>query len=93
MIKETPMQALVLTPSDYRRLNNFCGPLNQNIEFIEKNLKLSLHKSISSGLSHGVEVLKNIEAIKFTHFTSKDVVRHPLVQKIIQAYENHKNDD
>src|SRR5581483_6054425 len=43
--------------------------------------QIDLPKSISSGLSHAMEVLKNIDAIKFTYFNSKDVIRHPLVQK------------
>jgi phosphate starvation-inducible PhoH-like protein len=38
---------------------------------------------------HVVDVLKSIEGISFTHFTSKDVVRHPLVQRIVEAYARH----
>jgi phosphate starvation-inducible protein PhoH and related proteins len=44
-----------------------------------------------SGLVHGIEVLKNIKEIGFLNFTSKDVVRNPLVEKIINAYEESKN--
>jgi phosphate starvation-inducible PhoH-like protein len=40
-----------------------------------------------SGLLHASRVLKNIAGIRFCRFTDVDVVRHPLVQKIIQAYE------
>lgn len=40
-----------------------------------------------SGLKHAVEILSHIEGIGITNFTNSDVVRHPLVQKIIQAYE------
>jgi phosphate starvation-inducible PhoH-like protein len=40
-----------------------------------------------SGLREAMEILHNVEGISFTHFTSDDVVRHPLVAKIIQAYE------
>jgi phosphate starvation-inducible PhoH-like protein len=40
-----------------------------------------------SGLRHGVEVLRGVAGISFTFFTSKDVVRHPLVQRIVEAYE------
>ena len=43
--------------------------------------------SILSGLKHATEVLHGVEGISFTHFTSKDVVRHPLVQKIVDAYD------
>ncbi len=51
--------------------------------------QVDLPKSVSSGLSHAIEVLKGIEAIKFTYFNSSDVIRHPLVQKIIHAYEEY----
>lgn len=40
-----------------------------------------------SGLKHALEVLENVPGISFTHFTSKDVVRHPLVQRIVEAYD------
>ncbi len=40
-----------------------------------------------SGLRDALRVLKGIEGISFTHFTHSDVVRHPLVQRIVQAYD------
>lgn len=40
-----------------------------------------------SGLDVACRVLRNVEGIAFCHLTSKDVVRHPLVQKIVKAYE------
>jgi phosphate starvation-inducible protein PhoH and related proteins len=40
-----------------------------------------------SGLRHVVDVLNGIEGVAFTFFDAKDVVRHPLVQRIVQAYE------
>jgi phosphate starvation-inducible PhoH-like protein len=40
-----------------------------------------------SGLRHVIDVLDGVQGVAFTHFTSKDVVRHPLVQRIVQAYE------
>jgi phosphate starvation-inducible PhoH-like protein len=40
-----------------------------------------------SGLVDALEILENIKGISIFRFTHKDVVRHPLVQKIIQAYE------
>jgi phosphate starvation-inducible protein PhoH and related proteins len=42
----------------------------------------------TSGLVAAQKILKNVEGIAFTHFTRADVVRHPLVQKIIEAYED-----
>ena len=41
-----------------------------------------------SGLDTAVKVLKNIDGIGFCFLTSSDVVRHPLVQKIVEAYES-----
>ncbi len=40
-----------------------------------------------SGLKHAIEVLSKVKGISFTHFNSKDVVRHALVQGIVDAYE------
>jgi phosphate starvation-inducible PhoH-like protein len=44
-----------------------------------------------SGLQHSVNILKKIDAIGFTFFTSVDVVRHPLVQNIVEAYDQFEN--
>lgn len=43
-----------------------------------------------SGLKHAIDVLSKVKGISFTHFNSKDVVRHAMVQRIVDAYE--KND-
>jgi phosphate starvation-inducible protein PhoH and related proteins len=40
-----------------------------------------------SGLSHVIEVLRDVEGVAFTFFDAADVVRHPLVQRIVRAYE------
>ena len=42
-----------------------------------------------SGLRHVIEVLRGVEGVAFTFFDARDVVRHPLVQRIVQAYEAH----
>ena len=42
-----------------------------------------------SGLSEAIEVLADIRGISFMHFTAQDVVRHPLVQRIVEAYAAH----
>ena len=49
--------------------------------------QVDLRKGETSGLKHALEVLPNVSGISFSHFESKDVVRHNLVQKIIDAYE------
>ncbi len=43
-----------------------------------------------SGLTMAVKILKNVEGIAFCEFSQKDVVRHPLVQRIVTAYEQHE---
>lgn len=47
-----------------------------------------LPENTCSGLTHALKLFKPIKGIKFTHFTTKEVVRHPLVAKIIQAYDD-----
>ena len=49
--------------------------------------QIDLPKNIDSGLSNAIKVLKDTDGIGFTRFLSRDVVRHPLVRKIIDAYE------
>ncbi len=49
--------------------------------------QIDLPKNVKSGLVEAIELLGNIEGIKVVEFTKQDVVRHPLVQKIIEAYE------
>ena len=49
--------------------------------------QIDLAKHIPSGLRHAMEVLEGVNGISFTHFLSKDVVRHPIVQRIVEAYE------
>ncbi|WP_292987404.1 PhoH family protein [Nitrosomonas sp.] len=51
--------------------------------------QIDLPKHQKSGLTEAKQVLKNIRGIAFTHFESEDVVRHPLVQRIVDAYEKH----
>ncbi len=49
-----------------------------------------LPKSQLSGLKHAQAVLAGVPGISFTHFRKEDVVRHPLVQAIVAAYEQHE---
>ena len=49
--------------------------------------QIDLPRGQKSGLRHVVDVLKDVDGISFTFFTAKDVVRHPLVQRIVTAYE------
>lgn len=49
--------------------------------------QVDLPKGTQSGLKHALQVLDGVKGIGFTHFSSKDVVRHPLVQHIVEAYD------
>ena len=50
--------------------------------------QVDLHKTQRSGLVDAAHVLKDVRGIAFTHFSSADVVRHPLVARIVDAYES-----
>jgi phosphate starvation-inducible PhoH-like protein len=52
--------------------------------------QVDLPRNQRSGLRHVVEVLKDVEGISFTFFTARDVVRHPLVQRIVAAYDDYE---
>jgi phosphate starvation-inducible PhoH-like protein len=54
--------------------------------------QIDLPKRSDSGLVHAVSILKSIEEIGFIFFSKEDVVRNPLVKKIVQAYENLHED-
>jgi phosphate starvation-inducible PhoH-like protein len=49
--------------------------------------QIDLPRGIESGLSHALKLLRDVSGISIVHFTDEDVVRHPLVSKIIQAYD------
>ncbi|MCX7189581.1 MAG: PhoH family protein [Methylotenera sp.] len=52
--------------------------------------QIDLQRHQKSGLIEAQKVLKDIKGIAMTHFLSADVVRHPLVQKIVNAYEDYE---
>jgi phosphate starvation-inducible PhoH-like protein len=49
--------------------------------------QIDLSGNKSSGLIEAEKILKNVEGIGFTYFNDSDIVRHPLVKKIIVAYD------
>lgn len=53
--------------------------------------QIDLPKAMRSGLKDAVEVLKDVDGISFTFFEARDVVRHPLVAKIVRAYDARDN--
>jgi phosphate starvation-inducible PhoH-like protein len=55
--------------------------------------QVDLPNSKQSGLRTVIDILRGVRGIAFTMFSSRDVVRHPLVQRIVQAYEANSPDD
>jgi phosphate starvation-inducible protein PhoH and related proteins len=55
--------------------------------------QVDLPNSKQSGLRTVIDILRGVRGIAFTMFSSRDVVRHPLVQRIVQAYEANTPDD
>lgn len=49
--------------------------------------QIDLPKHVKSGLRDAIEVLRDVDGVSFTSFESRDVVRHPLVARIVNAYE------
>ncbi|KST67721.1 PhoH family protein [Mastigocoleus testarum] len=77
----TPSQMkMVLTRLGFRSRMVVTGDMTQT--------DLPMHQE--SGLMTAVRILKNVEGISFCEFSQKDVVRHPLVQRIVAAYERHE---
>ncbi len=63
---------------------------NSKVIITGDDTQKDLPRDVKSGLDSAIKVLKNIDGISFIRLSSKDVVRHPLVQKIVVAYENYE---
>ena len=55
--------------------------------------QVDLPRSQKSGLKHAMEVLKEVKELSFNFFDSHDIVRHPVVAKIVQAYDVWEAED
>ena len=53
--------------------------------------QIDLPQGKTSGLRHVIDILKDETGISFTFFNSRDVVRHPLVARILNAYERNES--
>ncbi len=53
--------------------------------------QVDLPRGEQSGLREATRILEGVEGIAFVHFTDADVVRHPLVTRMVRAYEKHEN--
>jgi phosphate starvation-inducible PhoH-like protein len=77
----TPAQMkMVLTRLGFRSRMVITGDMTQT----------DLPLNQQSGLTVAVQILKYVEGIAFCEFSQKDVVRHPLVQRIVAAYEKYE---
>lgn len=54
--------------------------------------QIDLPRGVKSGLRHTIEVLKGVQDISFNFFNANDVVRHPVVARIVRAYEEYENE-
>ncbi|MBK8907841.1 MAG: PhoH family protein [Rhodospirillales bacterium] len=71
------------------QMKMFLTRLGQNARMVVTGdlSQVDLPKGTRSGLRHALEVLHNVDDVAFVHFTDADVVRHPLVTRIVRAYE------
>jgi phosphate starvation-inducible PhoH-like protein len=53
--------------------------------------QIDLPRGAQSGLTHAGNILRDVQGIGFTYFANKDVVRHPLVQRIVEAYDTYED--
>jgi phosphate starvation-inducible PhoH-like protein len=49
--------------------------------------QIDLPRGQQSGLRNAIDILSGVDGVSFTYFTPQDVVRHQLVQRIVEAYE------
>lgn len=65
---------------------------NSKIVITGDATQIDLVKKKDSGLTQAIDYLKDVEGIGFVELTAHDVVRHPMVQKILECYEKHENE-
>ena len=85
-------QVIEVAPLAYMRgrtLNNSFVGFGSRAVITGDMSQVDLPRGTKSGLRHSLEILADIEEIHVTRFDSKDVVRHQLVQKIVQAYDKY----
>ncbi len=71
------------------QLKMFLTRMGRNAKFLITGdmTQIDLPKSVSSGLGYATQVLQNIEGISIVEFGGRDILRHPLVGRIVKAYE------
>ncbi len=75
------------------QLKMFLTRMGKNAKFIVNGdiTQVDLPKKIKSGLIHAMDVLENTSGIRLIYLDNRDVIRHPLVTKIIHAYNNNES--
>ena len=53
--------------------------------------QVDLPKNVTSGMKNALEILSNVDGIGINYLKSVDIVRHEIVQKIVNAYDKHEN--
>jgi phosphate starvation-inducible PhoH-like protein len=53
--------------------------------------QVDLRRGIKSGLAEAMDILTQVEGVRFVRFQARDIVRLAVVQRIINAYETHRN--
>lgn len=82
--------------STYSQMKMFLTRMGKNSKFIITGdpTQIDLPKNEPSGLKYAVQYLENIKGISFVHLQDYDIIRHPLVTKIVNAYiQNEKRED
>ena len=79
----------------YTQMKMFLTRLGDNAKLIITGdiSQIDLPKKAKSGMVEALKILRHIEGIGFIEFKEEDVVRHPLVKKIIKAYSEHEKRD
>lgn len=74
------------------QLKMFLTRMGNNAKFIVTGdaTQIDLPNKADSGLAKGVEMLKNIKGISIIHFNKEDIVRHPLVSKIVKVFDSEQ---
>ncbi len=78
------------TPSQMKMVLTRLG-FNSRMVVTGDMTQTDLPNNQQSGLTLATHILKHVKGIAFCEFSQKDVVRHPLVQEIVAAYERHEN--
>ena len=76
------------------QLKMFLTRMGLNAKFIITGdvTQIDLPRKSQSGLLHALKILKKIKSISIIQFDKKDIVRHPLVRDIVEAYEKHSEE-